>query len=130
MRQRYGILQKLRLSTGLLACLGFMLLALSVLPGLSSPGKGDSKRGKQIFQDIGCAICHTDGGNNLNPERPLKGPLFLKRYPPGDDSGIAKVIRSGNQKKGMPDFGKDKLGDKDLLDLMAYIRSLSPGKKK
>lgn len=112
-----------------LSCILFFCLVLN-LPVRSAPAKGDAKRGKRVFDEMGCAICHTDGGNNLNPERPLKGPLFLKRYPPGDDAAIAKVIREGVQKKGMPDFGKDKLGDKDLQDLMAYIRSLSASSKK
>ncbi len=85
--------------------------------------KADVKRGKTLFTDMQCAICHTDGGNNLNPERPLKGPKFLKRLP--DDKSLAQAIRQGVPAKGMPAFGKDKMSDQDLENVMSYVRSLS-----
>ena len=91
--------------------------------------KGDAKRGKKIFSDFQCAICHVDGGNNLNPEAPLKGPSFLKKYPLNNDQALEKTIRQGIPTKGMPANGKDRLSDPDLHDLIAYIRSLTPAER-
>ncbi len=99
------------------------IFLLAALPSFAG-SKGDVKRGKRVFADMQCAICHTDGGNNLNPERPLKGPKFLKRIP--DDKTLELTIRQGITTKGMPAFAKDKLSDQDLADVMVYIRSLSP----
>ncbi len=111
----------------------FSLISLLSVASLICPVgaaglKGDVKRGKKVFQDMQCAICHANGGNNLNPERPLIGDGFLKRYPPTNNAAIEKVIREGIKSKGMPDFGKDKMSDQDLADVIAYIRSLTPSK--
>ncbi|MBX9688867.1 MAG: cytochrome c [Candidatus Obscuribacterales bacterium] len=105
------------------------LTSFFVVPSLAA-NKGDAKRGAKVFQAMQCAICHTDGGNNLNPERPIKGAEFLKRYPLKDNAALEKAIRAGIPNKGMPDFGKDKLSDTDMIDLVAYIRSLSESAKK
>lgn len=103
--------------------------AIALFAPVSAAGlKGDVKRGKKVFQDMQCAICHANGGNNLNPERPLIGDPFLKRYPPNNNAPIEKIIREGIKSKGMPDFGKDKMSDQDLADVIAYIRSLTPSK--
>lgn len=106
-----------------------LLLSFTLVPGFAA-NKGDLKRGKKVFQDGQCAICHTDGGNNLNPERPLKGAVFIKRYPLNKDIELEKIIRKGITEKGMPSFGKDKLSDQDLKDVVVYIRSLTPAEPK
>lgn len=106
-----------------LVCLA---VALAILPCFAGTTKGDSKRGKKLFQEsMQCFICHKDGGNNLNPEKPLKGDGFLKRYPANNNKDLEKVIREGITQKGMPAFGKDKMSDQDLADVVAYVRSLS-----
>lgn len=90
--------------------------------------KGDLKKGKKLYEDMNCSLCHIDGGNNLNPERPVKGASFLKRYPLTEegDKQLVKAIREGFPNKGMPDFGKDKISDQDMNDLLFYVRSLTP----
>ena len=98
-------------------------LSFALLPCFAGT-KGDAKRGKRIFSDLQCAICHTDGGNNLNPERPLKGAKFVQRLP--DDKTLGATIRQGFPAKGMPANGKDKMSDQDLADVISYIRSLTP----
>lgn len=113
----------------LLLSLIAVAIAQSFMISSESAGiKGDTKRGQKIFQDMQCAICHTNGGNNLNPDRPLIGEVFLKRYPANDNKGLEKIIREGITAKGMPQFGKDKMSDQDLADVVAYIRSLTPNK--
>ncbi len=84
----------------------------------------DVERGKQVFQKSTCEVCHPGGGNNVNPHAPLKGPHFAKEF--SSDESIVKVIRSGIKGTPMPAFGKDKISDTDMKDLVAYIRSLTP----
>lgn len=103
-------------------------LSVALLPSMAG-SRGDAKRGKKIFGDLQCSICHADGGNNLNPEAPLKGASFLKKYPLHDEKALEKTIRQGIPAKGMPANGKDKLSDPDLKDLIAYIRSLTPAEQ-
>ena len=102
-----------------------MVLIVSALPSVAGI-KGDLKRGKAIFQNMQCAICHTDGGNNLNPERPLKGESFLQRYPASENNKLEQIIRQGIKDKGMPAFGKDKMSDQDMADVIVYVRSFTP----
>ncbi len=84
--------------------------------------------GKQLFERLTCAGCHPNGENTLHPYRPLKGPGFLARYK--EDGKIEQVIRTGVPRAGMPSFGKSQLSDKDMKDLIAYIRSFTPSSKK
>lgn len=109
-----------------------LLLVLSLSLPVFGTTKGDIKKGKQLYESMQCVLCHTDGGNNLNPERPVKGNAFLKRFPAtaDGDKALIKLIREGVPSKGMPDFGKDKMSDQDMSDLIAYIRSLTPATSK
>jgi mono/diheme cytochrome c family protein len=80
--------------------------------------------GKKLFDKLTCSGCHPNGENSLHPYRPLKGPGFLARYK--EDGQIEGLIRTGVLKAGMPSFSKARLNDKDMKDLIAYIRSLTP----
>lgn len=110
--------------------MGFFFLVLTLVPCFAGSIKGDAKRGKSLFQNMQCELCHHDGYNNLNPERPLRGPGFLKRFPVNNDQALGKVIREGISSKGMPEYGKDKMSDQDLADIIAFIRSLTPSETK
>lgn len=111
-----------------LLCAFGLLLTVALMPSMAG-SKADPKRGKKIFSDLQCAICHADGGNNLNPEAPLKGPSFLKKYPLNDNKALEKTIRQGFPARGMPANGKDKLSDPDLQDLISYIRTFTPAEQ-
>lgn len=89
---------------------------------------GDVNQGKKIFERLTCAGCHPNGSNSLHPDQPLKGTAFLKKYK--DDLVLEKAIRKGFPRSGMPPFGKDKINEKDMKDLIAYIRSLTPKRPK
>jgi mono/diheme cytochrome c family protein len=69
-------------------------------------------------------MCHDAGGNMMDPAKPIKGIGFLSRYP--SDELIAKRIREGSPNGVMPAFHKDQISDKELVDVIAYIRSLTP----
>lgn len=83
--------------------------------------------GRKLFEKLTCAGCHPSGGNTLHPYRPLKGPGFLARYK--EDRQIDHLIRTGVARAGMPAFNKSQLSDKDMKDLIVFIRSLTPTKK-
>ncbi len=84
--------------------------------------------GQKLFERLTCAGCHPNGGNTLHPYRPLKGAGFLTRYK--EDGQIEHLIRKGVPTAGMPAFSKAQLNDKDMTDLIAFIRSLTPDSKK
>ncbi|MCC7529123.1 MAG: cytochrome c [Candidatus Melainabacteria bacterium] len=84
--------------------------------------------GKKLFERLTCAGCHPDGLNTLHPYRPIKGPGFLVRFK--EDGKIERLIRTGVPRAGMPSFSKAQLGEEDMKDLIAYIRSLTPISKK
>lgn len=81
-------------------------------------------RGKKLFERLTCVGCHPNGENSLHPYRPLKGPGFRARYK--EDGQIEKLIRSGVAKAGMPAFNKTQVNDRDMKDLIAFIRSMTP----
>lgn len=115
---------KSRLVTG--ACVAATLLALAA-PSSQAGGKGDPGAGSKLFTKLNCVLCHAEGGNLQNPEKPLVGSRFLKKYPA--DKTLESAIRKGFPREGMPAYGKDQLSDREMVDLIAYIRSLEPVKK-
>lgn len=95
---------------------------------LSAGNQNAVAHGKKLFERLTCAGCHPNGENSLHPYRPLKGPGFLARYK--EDGKIEHLVRTGVPRAGMPSFGKAQVNDKDMKDLIAYIRSLTPVSKK
>lgn len=85
--------------------------------------RGDVDRAKLAYIQATCWSCHPRGENSINGDRPLKGAAFLKRYP--DDASLASFIRKGAEERGMPAFAEDRLSDKNLDLVIAYIRSLT-----
>ncbi|MBY0546351.1 MAG: cytochrome c [Candidatus Obscuribacterales bacterium] len=88
------------------------------------PQKADIKRGAELFDKNTCSQCHLHGSNMIEPTKPLKGPGFAKKFP--RDEQIAAIVRKGVPGTGMPSTGKDMLSDRELCDIIAYIRSLTP----
>lgn len=109
-------------STVLLAA----LLTLHTSAVLSSPVQpADVKNGQHVFESNTCVDCHVGGGNAVKPSKPIKGDAFAKKYK--DDAKIEKVIREGIPGTTMLGTSKQVINDSDLKDLIAYIRSLTPG---
>ena len=108
-------------------------LAMALAPGLGfAQTKGDAKAGKAKY-DANCVGCHGAGGKGDGPAAVALNPK------PGDftngkamkslsDKFLFDIIKNGgaSQKKSpiMPANGK-KLNDKDISDIVAYIRSLA-----
>jgi mono/diheme cytochrome c family protein len=83
---------------------------------------GNPQRGGELFQQM-CAGCH--GANKLAPS--LSNPVLQQS---ASDEFLARTILFGRPDTPMPAFrraGAQGLGDEDVRDLIAYVRSL--GKK-
>lgn len=80
--------------------------------------------GKKTFEQMQCFSCHVNGGNVIDPAKPIKGANFINKYP--EDAQMAKIIRQGVPGTAMPAYAPDRLSDDRLSGLIAYIRSLTP----
>jgi|AGTN01.1.fsa_nt_gi Cytochrome c. len=100
--------------------------AMLLIAQIASPAYGaDVKNGQHIFESNTCVDCHVGGGNSVKPSKPIKGDAFAKKYK--DDVKLEKVIRQGIPGTTMLPTGKDVISDSNLKDLIAFIRSLTPG---
>ena len=90
---------------------------------------GDSSvsEGENLFKQSQCSTCHVDGGNIVNPAKPIKGEAFQKKY--ADDKLIADLVRKGVAGTAMPAYDKTRLSDEQLKAIISYIRSLTPQSK-
>ncbi len=81
--------------------------------------EGDPATGQKLYE-VSCNACHPGGGKGVGPA--LSGKDFLAKF--GQDAALTKVVRAGTD-KGMPGFAADRLTDRQLTDIIAYIRSLT-----
>ncbi len=91
-------------------------------PSAAPQPRGDARRGGELFSQL-CAGCH--GNNQLAPS--LGNSAFQAA---ASDEFITRTIRRGRPDTVMPAFqreGADGLGEDEIDDLLAYLRSL--GKK-
>jgi ubiquinol-cytochrome c reductase cytochrome c subunit len=80
---------------------------------------GDAAHGKQLFVAIGCYQCHGYVGQGSQSTGPALTPLRLS------DEGFVKYLR--NPRGVMPAFSAKLLPAADARDVLAYVRSLTPG---
>lgn len=79
-------------------------------------GKG-LKRGEELFKQH-CVACHADGGNIVNPKKPL-GKEALKARNITSWKDIVKTMR--NPGPGMNRFDVKTVSDKDAKQIAEYI---------
>lgn len=90
---------------GVFVC-SFVMLAFTQDTAKNSAG--------EILFTHNCALCHTDGGNDVNPDKPLKKALALKEF-----ATFAALIRAPNQP--MPPYPPSQISDKQAKELYDYI---------
>lgn len=123
----------------------FCLIACAMI-GAGTATAQDARRGQYIATLGGCASCHTDdkpGSPALAGGRALKTPFgtfYGSNITPHPDAGIGRwkeedfvrAMRHGERPDGAPYFPAfpytsfNKIGDKDLKDLWAYLRTVRP----
>ena len=95
-------------------------VALAVLPMMlmySTAQAGDTNRGRQLYGK-NCAVCHGDNGRSVMPGAPNfnRGETLLR-----PDSALLLQIRNG--KNACPAY-RGMLSDRDILDVIAFLRTL------
>lgn len=109
---------------------GFFALTLSWIAFVPPGEAADLGRGGEIYK-LMCRKCHGRSGKGDGPKakslkkkpRNYTEPGFLDEHP---DAELKKVVIEG--KEPMPSFRK-KLKDKDVDDVIAYIKTLAGGGK-
>lgn len=99
--------------------------------------KGDSAKGRAVFQKFECYACHevrgenfpAPGGESAGPELSQMGPQHAPEYfaeSVMNPSAVgAKEYRGPDGKSKMPSFSED-MTVQELIDLSAYLASLRP----
>jgi Cu/Ag efflux protein CusF len=100
--------------------------------------KGDSIKGKAVFEKFSCYSCHEvrgekfpplDKGRAVGPELSQMGPMHPLEYftesTINPDAVGAKKYRGPDGKSKMPTFNDD-MTVRDLIDLSTYLASLRP----
>lgn len=86
-----------------------------VTGGGTAVAAGNAQEGLKVFQASGCAGCHANNGRAAGVGPKLAGTAK-------DEAGVAAIIRNG--KAPMPGYTAEQVSDKQLADLVAYIKSL------
>ncbi|MDH5639589.1 MAG: cytochrome c, partial [Nitrospinota bacterium] len=120
-----------------IVCFSLALTTLSLaLPGVARAKAGDILGGKEVYL-ARCFQCHGLSGDGngpaaaylpRNPRDFTSGQYKLKTSPPttlmARDQDIYDAIANGLLPNGMPTW-KDTLSEKEIWDLVAYLKSLS-----
>ena len=95
-------------------------------------GGGDKIRGRDVFY-AACHSCHPNGGSGIAPAIPRgkEPPFYARKVREGDGIGakLSAVDPDAYDPDAglfMPYFGADRLTNKDLRDIIAYVRGLPP----
>jgi mono/diheme cytochrome c family protein len=117
------------LNTALSAAVS-IFAAILICPAHAAPpaAGGDPSRGQAVFTKNSCVTCHAGGDNTMEPNHPIKGAAFQQKYK--DDAVLENTIRNGFPQYGMPSFTRAMINDRDMKDLIAYVRTFSAAGKK
>jgi mono/diheme cytochrome c family protein len=96
-------------------------------------GTGDAEHGKQVFATT-CATCHAMDGTGIKGlGKTLVGSEFVRKS--SDDQLVEMITRGRDAKDPLnttgvampPNGGNAALTDKDLRDVVAFVRTLNNG---
>jgi mono/diheme cytochrome c family protein len=79
-----------------------------------------AQAGRKLFE-VNCSACHSDGGNIITPQYPLKGSRDLDSF----DKFLAYIRdpRLANGQKGpMPEFPPSLISDEEAWELYRYLK--------
>jgi cytochrome c6 len=95
---------------------GYLTLPQAAVAGQASAA---DPSGSQVFATY-CAPCHPNGGNTIDPNKPLQGAPELGSY-----SSFKSFVRQSH--KPMPPFTSSEISDADLQKLYNYLSSAYGG---
>jgi len=100
---------------------------------------GAAQQGRMLFSKLQCITCHTADPTEAGPV--LEG-LYGKRIPLDDGSTAladesyiresirypnARIVAGHRRPSIMPAFSNEQVNEEELLQVIAYLRSLKPG---
>jgi cytochrome c6 len=94
-------------------CLMVVILVSVFTTAGMTQGTTGAASGEQLFKEQ-CSACHPNGGNVINPHKPLKGSPKLKTF-----AAFLSWIRKPVQP--MPPFPPSKIPDQQAKKLYDYI---------
>ena len=102
---------------GLIAVVTLMTIGSFATVGLADTKKGEKIDGAKEFKEH-CAVCHPNGGNIINPKKPLdKKSLAANKVKTAKD--IINTMR--NPGPGMTKFDAKTISDKEAKAIADYI---------
>jgi len=101
----------------LIATVAMLTLGLFTTAGFADTKKGGKIDGKKEFEEH-CAACHPNGGNVINPAKPLGKKALEGSGVKNAKNIIAKMRKPG---PGMTAFDKKSVSDKEAKAIAEYI---------
>ena len=103
---------------GLIAAVALLAIGSFATAGLADTKKGEKIDGAKEFKEH-CAVCHPNGGNIINPKKPLdKKSLAANKVKTAKD--IINTMR--NPGPGMTKFDAKTISDKEAKAIADYIQ--------
>ncbi len=104
------------MKTAVTGCIAALLICLFAAMGITGEA-AKAMPGEAGFEQH-CSACHLNGGNIINPQKPLDNKsLYANHIRKAED--IIAVIRKGAPN--MPAMGKNTLPDKEAMEIANYI---------
>ena len=93
-------------------------------PASGAPSKEAIAAGAKIYKANGCAACHKigDAGGALGPDLSKIG--ADKKWPAAKLEAVIRDPKKAIKSEKMPAYPADKISDKELKSLVAYLGSL------
>jgi cytochrome c6 len=92
-------------------------VCLSASAGFCDTKKGEKVDGKKEFNEH-CAVCHADGGNTVNAQKPLNMKALKANGVKSAKDIVAKIRKPG---PGMTKFDEKTISNKEALAIAEYI---------
>jgi cytochrome c6 len=102
---------------GLIATVAMLAVCSFATAGLADTKKGGKIDGAKKFKEH-CAVCHPNGGNIINPKKPLDKKSMAANNVKTAKDIIAKMRNPG---PGMTKFDVKTISDKEAMAIADYI---------
>ena len=106
----------------LIAIFGLLVFGPANFAGAQTPVTGDAANGNRIYLAVGCFTCHGRSGQGGSYNGPA--PALAETKLPLEAFKV--FVRLGPND--MPAYAESVLSDKDVADILAFLRSL-PGRR-